>query len=112
MCRALPPVPVYRVNDFLENLFLTVLDFQLHESVVESALEHYHKNCKNRIRTFTDLKRLLGSRQSNRKIARFLWGYDLARTPRLPPARIGRVLRVHRGNDGLGLEGLGSQRGL
>ncbi len=42
-CGELPPTAdeVYQINDYMENLFLTVLDFMMHRRTVEKAIDYY-----------------------------------------------------------------------
>ena len=40
-CGKLPEGKDYQVDDYILNLFLTVLDFQMKSEVVESALDFY-----------------------------------------------------------------------
>ncbi len=81
-CRALPPAKGnYLVMDFIENLLLTVLDYQMHTTAVKRAMEHYKKNLWNQIRTIEDLKRELAkfsdNKEGNTALALHLWGYKL-----------------------------------
>lgn len=43
-CKLLPKGPDYRINDYVKNLLLTVLDFQLRVAAVDSAIAHYNNN--------------------------------------------------------------------
>ncbi len=81
-CRELPPAQGnYLVNDYVENLLITVLDFRLKVIVVKRAIEHYRQHVRPELRDFTTLKALLAkypdTEQGNRQIARYLWGYNL-----------------------------------
>lgn len=41
-CQKLPPAKGnYLVNDYIENLMLTVLDYQMHETSIKKAIGHY-----------------------------------------------------------------------
>ncbi|MEA1965275.1 MAG: hypothetical protein U9O41_09190 [Candidatus Aerophobetes bacterium] len=78
--KSLPPAKgMYLEHDYITNLFLTVLDFQLSGHIVESAIAHYRKHQWNEIRTFTDLKNLLAKypddRDGNTAVSLYLWGY-------------------------------------
>ncbi len=80
-CRSLPPAKGnYLVHDYVENLLLTVLDFQMRGTTVERAIDHYRQHVQNEITSFTELKNLLAqhpdSREGNLRIAQYLWGYD------------------------------------
>ena len=65
--------------DFITNLFLTVLDLQLHNVIVNNAIEHYRANRWNEVRTLSDLEVVLGQfpadTDGNRAAAKYLWGY-------------------------------------
>jgi len=78
-CRNLPPAPdSYTVSDFIENLFLTVFDFRLEDSIAAEALKYYRKNQWAYIRNLQDLKRLFSEykddRDGNNTLAHQLWG--------------------------------------
>ena len=80
-CKALPPSSDnYLVNDYVENLLLTVLDFQLQGVIVGRAIDYYRQHTKKEIANFTALKNLLAryldTREENQKIAQYLWGYN------------------------------------
>ncbi len=79
-CRDLPPAKGrYIVHDYIENLFLTVLDFMMQGGTVERAIAYYRDNRWSKIRTLNDLKRLFlqyeDDREGNTAIAQYLWGY-------------------------------------
>jgi len=78
-CREIPPAQGrYLINDYIENLMLTVLDFQMHNVAVYNAIKHYRDNRYNEIRTINDLKRLLSKhaddKEGNTAVSQFLWG--------------------------------------
>jgi hypothetical protein len=80
-CRSLPPVFVnYLVYDYVENLLLTVLDFQLRGTTIERAMNYYHQHAQAEIPNFTALKNLLAAHpdthQGNQQLAQYLWGYN------------------------------------
>jgi hypothetical protein len=76
----LPPATgVYTEDDFVMNLFETVLDYMLQTSVVVKSLEYYRTNRWDEIRTVHDLKRVLATypddQEGNTRLAVYLWGY-------------------------------------
>lgn len=80
-CRALPPAKGnYLVDDYVENLMLTVLDFQMHGTTVDRATQYYRKHRCASIRTHQDMTSLLGqypdTKEGNLQIAQYLWGYN------------------------------------
>jgi hypothetical protein len=79
-CRALPPAAQsYLVHDYVTNLMLTVLDFQLHTTTVERAHDHYQAHRSSEVGTFERLKALLDrfpdDPEGNTALAQHLWGY-------------------------------------
>lgn len=81
-CRTLPPAQgMYLEHDYVTNLFLTVLDFQMHRRAVENAAAHYRRKLWDQVRTFEDLDRLLrrypDDKAGNTEVAVHLWGYCL-----------------------------------
>ncbi len=70
---------MYLVNDYLENVFITVLDFMLQGGSIEKAIAYYKDNRWNEIRTHDDLKRLLAKhaddKEGNTAVAQYLWVY-------------------------------------
>ena len=81
-CQALSPAQGnYLLNDYVENLLLTVVDFMLKTQVVQKAQAHYLEFEKNNIRTHQDLKQLLAvypnTQEGNTQLAQKLWGYNL-----------------------------------
>ena len=80
-CRLLPQAQGnYLIDDYIENLLLTVLDFQLRTITVERSMRHYVEHRKENVRTHQDLIRLLAqypdTREGNTRLARYLWGYN------------------------------------
>ncbi len=80
-CRGLPLAREnYRVEDYVENLFLTVLDFQMKSVTVERAMDYYQKHAKSTVSDYDSLKKLLAqypdTKEGNRQVARYLWGYN------------------------------------
>jgi hypothetical protein len=67
----------YVTDDFITNLFLTVLDLRLETKIVVRALEHYNSKRAHDVASFIDLKQLLESGQTDSEIAKYLWGYNL-----------------------------------
>jgi len=78
-CEELSPAKgMYLIDDYIENLLLTVLDFQMHNVAVEKAITYYRDNRKKGIRVLDDLKNLLSKhlddKEGNTAIAQHLWG--------------------------------------
>ena len=78
-CKELPPARgMYLIDDYVENLLLTVLDFQMHNVSVEKAIGHYRNYRRNEIRRIDDLESLLSeyldNKEGNTAIAQYLWG--------------------------------------
>ena len=78
-CKGIPPAKgMYLVKDYIENLLLTVLDFQMHNVSVEKAITHYRKYRYDEVRTLSDLKELLSKynndKEGNTVVAQYLWG--------------------------------------
>ena len=81
-CRDLPPASGgYLEKDYITNLFLTVLDFQMRGRVIVNAIDHFMNNCRDEIRTLDELQRLLSNhpddKQGNTDVALYLWGNRL-----------------------------------
>ncbi|MBI1885608.1 MAG: hypothetical protein HYS09_04735 [Chloroflexi bacterium] len=68
----------YLETDFIQNLFLTVLDFQMHGVAVAKSVRHYQENRWNEVRTLDELKGVLSrfndDRDGNTMAAEYLWG--------------------------------------
>ncbi|HML22333.1 MAG TPA: hypothetical protein PKD09_11840 [Aggregatilinea sp.] len=80
-CRRLPPAQGnYLVHDYVENLLLTVLDFQMTGTTVGRAMDYYWRHARIKISDFAALKKLLAScpdtKEGNLQIAQYLWGYN------------------------------------
>lgn len=78
-CRSVPITQAeYQQEDYVTNVFLTVLDLQMHNMVVNKSIQHYWDNKWDEIRTLDDLEALLGrypdDKEGNRQIAQHLWG--------------------------------------
>lgn len=79
-CKELPPAKGnYLVNDYVENIFTTVLDFMQKGQTLEKAGAYYKDNRRNEIRTHDDLKKLLSiypdNKEGNTAVALYLWNY-------------------------------------
>lgn len=68
----------YRVDDYVDNLMLTVLDYALHTAIVVNAMEYFKKHARPEIRTAAQLEAVLGrypdDREGNLELALHLWG--------------------------------------
>lgn len=84
-CAAVPPParsPAIGTDadypDYITNLLLTVLDLQLHNVIVNNAIQHYRRNRSDEVRTLADLENVLARFQDdadgNRAAAGYLWG--------------------------------------
>src|SRR5438094_956559 len=77
-CSGLATGRDYRVEDYLENLLITVLDFQLKVKSVDNAIAHFRTHHRDSLRTHEDLKRFLashpGTKEGNLAAALSLWG--------------------------------------
>jgi len=81
-CRALAPAQNdYRVDDFVDNLLLTVLDFQMRTVAVERAMAHFKRSCREHLRSVEQIENLLAryadDQAGNTALATHLWGYKL-----------------------------------
>ncbi len=81
-CRALPPAKGnYIINDYVENVLLTVLDFQMQATTVEKAAKHYKDKVQSQLNNYADLANLLAkfpdNKEGNTEVAQYLWGYNL-----------------------------------
>lgn len=81
-CRELPPAKQsYLVDDFIENLLLTVVDFQMHTTAVQRAHDHFRIHRQREIQSLDELKRVMArytdDRNGNTGLAQCLWGYKL-----------------------------------
>lgn len=80
-CKKLPKhQKEYICNNFIENLLLTVLDFQMRGEVVGRSIEHFRESShKNKIKNLKNIKEMLGNadeENQDRKIAQELFGYN------------------------------------
>jgi hypothetical protein len=68
-------------DDFVLNLFVTVLDYMLRTTVVVKALDHYKTHRRDEIRDLDDLEAVLrrfpDDQEGNVELALHLWGYRL-----------------------------------
>jgi hypothetical protein len=71
----------YVEEDFVINLFETVLDYQLQTPVVVKALDHFRRNRWDAVRTLDELDAVLSrypdDQRGNTALAVYLWGYRL-----------------------------------
>lgn len=79
-CKELSPAKGnYLENDYVTNLLLTVLDYQLQGRIVEKAIAFFREKRRSEIRTAADLKGLLArypdDQAGNTRLAQYLWGY-------------------------------------
>jgi len=77
-CSNLPPARQdYRVSDYVENLFLTVLDFQMDHVAIDRAIAYYRQNARKGIANSAALKDLLDefpdTEAGNGEVAKLLW---------------------------------------
>lgn len=79
-CRALPPSQDYSEDDYIRNVFLTVLDFQMVGQAVKNAIPYYETHHWSRIRNHQDLVAELAKfpddEMGNRRLARHFWGNE------------------------------------
>lgn len=67
-CKEVPPAQgMYLIDDYIENLMLTILDFQMHNVAVYKAIKYYRDNRFNEIRTINELKHLLSKYADDKK---------------------------------------------
>ncbi len=66
----------YIINDYVENILLTVLDFQMQTTTVEKAAKHYKDRVKFQFNDFSDLQNLLtrfpNDKEGNTQVAQYL----------------------------------------
>lgn len=79
-CGDLPSAQgIYLEHDYVTNLFLTVLDFQIQGPIVERAIAYYKHSRWNEIRTHEDVKLFLSKyeddKEGNTAAALYLWHY-------------------------------------
>jgi hypothetical protein len=80
-CKSLPPAKGdYLVHDYVENLLLTVLDYQLQGVTIGRAMEYYRQHARTNVADFASLVNLLSTypddRDGNQAVAQYLWGYN------------------------------------
>lgn len=79
-CRALltTDAPDFAEDDFLRNLFLTVLDFRMHGTAVANALDHFDRERRAAIPDLdalrAELSHFTDDEPGNREAAQYLWG--------------------------------------
>jgi hypothetical protein len=78
----LPPAQAsYLEDDFVRNLFETVLDYMMQTPVVIKALQHYQDHHRDEVRTIDDLEEFLArfpdDKDGNTEAAVSLWGYKM-----------------------------------
>jgi tetratricopeptide (TPR) repeat protein len=79
-CADVPPAKVSDVvvHEYLVNVFLTVLDLQMHNVAVDRAIAHYRAHRRSEVSTLDELIRVLEGRPNdkdgNTLIAQYLWG--------------------------------------
>ena len=81
-CAKVPPAKNdYRIHDFVENLLLTVVDFQMQTTAVERAHSHFKENVQIDASDLVGLKTVLerypDNKEGNIELALCLWGYRL-----------------------------------
>ena len=67
----------YRQDDYVANLFITVLDFQMKVEAVDSAMDFYKENRRGEVHTHEGLDEIISSypntKKGNIKLANYLW---------------------------------------
>ncbi len=81
-CRSLPPAEGdYRIDDFLTNVVVTVVDFQMHTTAVAKAMDHFVRVTRLSLSTLDDLEGILDQyrddQEGNTALALHLWGYRM-----------------------------------
>lgn len=81
-CREIPAAESdFLVEDYVDNMLLTVLDFQMRGTTVARAMEYFSRHARGEINSFDTLKNLLAhypdTQEGNRQLAQYLWGYNL-----------------------------------
>ena len=76
-CRKLPEGNDYRVDDYITNLFITVLDFRMRAEAVDSALAFYQETRSRELSTHKELADIMGrfpdTKSGNLELANYLW---------------------------------------
>ena len=80
--RSLPPAAGVSVEqDFVTNVLVTVIDFQMHTTAVVRALDHFRNERWAEIRTMADLESVVArfedDQAGNTELAVYLWNYKL-----------------------------------
>jgi hypothetical protein len=80
--RSLPPVTgAFENADFVINMLVTVVDFQMNTTAVVRALDYFKNERSAEIRTMADLESVVGrfadDQPGNTKLAVYLWNYKL-----------------------------------
>jgi hypothetical protein len=80
--RSLPSSGSVQVEeDFVTNLFVTVIDFQMNTTAVLRALDHFKEERWSEVRTMADLESVIAryedDQSGNTELALYLWGYRL-----------------------------------
>ncbi|WDP85318.1 MAG: hypothetical protein HUN05_09375 [Desulfobacter sp.] len=74
-CNKLADGPDYRVDDYVLNLLITVLDFQMNSDVVDAAIHYFEDN--HGFKTHKKMKQILSgfsnTKKGNLALANFLW---------------------------------------
>jgi hypothetical protein len=87
-CRLLPkPQGNYHVEDFVENLLLTVLDYQMQGAVVANAVRHFRRHHGSTLQNYDALRRFLAEHADDTDAALQLWGYRYSK-------RLGQLRRL------------------
>ena len=76
-CKELPESGEYLVDDYIDNLFLTVLDFQMREITINKAFDYYRENVRSEVKDHNSLKAVLSDypndKEGNSQVAQYLW---------------------------------------
>ena len=76
-CLKLPEGKNYRTDDYIINLFVTVLDFQMNTDVVDAALSFYRENRRSQLPTHETLAEIISgypdTKKGNTKLANYFW---------------------------------------
>jgi hypothetical protein len=81
-CSALPPAEGnYHITDYVENLLLTVIDFQMNTKAVIKAMQYFKSHTQKDAPDVAGLKAVLAQypddKVGNTDLAQRLWGYNL-----------------------------------
>ena len=76
-CLKLPEGKNYRTDDYIINLFVTVLDFQMNTDVVDAALAFYRENRRSQLPTHETLAEMISwypnTKKGITKLANYFW---------------------------------------